>query len=77
MWHKVGVLKTGAAGEQKLTTGFFDAPLGIVVLVSSAFTDVVSTHPITVTFQAGDYKGIKAPAYATPVLTESNEYEVV
>ena len=77
VWHKVGVLRTGAAGEQKLTTGFFDAPLGIVVLVSSAFTDVVSTHPITVTFQAGDYKGIKAPAYATPVLTESNEYEVV
>ena len=66
-------------GVMKLSTGFIDAPLGIVLLVSSGFTAgaEVLEHPLTLTFQAGDYKGVKARPYATPVLTESMEYEVV
>jgi hypothetical protein len=51
--------------------------LGIVVLVSTAFTTDDQVYGMHVTFQAGDYKGVKAPAYATPVLTEAKEYEVV
>lgn len=78
LWTHVATIGEGSpSGVQKLSTGFFDAPLGLVVLVSSAFTTTLTDHELTVTFQKGDYKGIKAPAYATPVLTEGMEYEVV
>lgn len=77
LWRRVGVIKETPTGVSKLSTGFFDAPLGIVVLVSTAFTTDDQVYGMHVTFQAGDYKGVKAPAYATPVLTEAQEYEVV
>lgn len=77
IWRRVGVIKETPSGVSKLSTGFFDAPLGIVVLVSTAFTTDDQVYGMHVTFQAGDYKGVKAPAYATPVLTEAKEYEVV
>lgn len=78
LWTKVATIKqTTPAGTAKLTTGYFEAPLGLVILVSSAFTTTVQNHPMTVTFQAGDYKGVKATKYATPVMTEAKEYEVV
>ena len=79
LYTKVCSLKE-AVGSSKLTSGYFDAPLGIVLLVSSGFTGdgvLVSEHSFTMHFQAGDYKGVKAPAYATPVLTEAMEYEVI
>lgn len=77
LWRRVGVIKETPSGVSKLSTGFFDAPLGIVVLVSTAFTTDNQVYGMHVTFQAGDYKGVKAPAYATPMLTEAKEYEVV
>lgn len=78
LWTKVATLKsTTPEGVAKLSSGFFEAPLGLVVLVSSAFTQTVSHHPMSVTFQAGDYKGVKAHRYATPMLTDAQEYEVV
>lgn len=76
-WRRVGVLKESATGASKLSTGYFDAPLGIVVLISSTFVTSEQSYALHVTFQSGDYKGVKAPAYATPVLTEEMEYEVV
>jgi hypothetical protein len=78
-WRRVCRLQQTAGGAQKLSTGFFDAPLGIVLLVSNTFggPGFEDTYGMSVTFQAGDYKGVKAPAYATPVLTEAMEYEVV
>lgn len=75
-WRKVTTLKVGAGGEQKLTTGYFDAPLGIVILDGFP-NDSAGTRGITVCFQSGDYKGVKAVPYATPMLTESKEYKVV
>lgn len=79
MWQQVAYIGETGSGVQKLTTGFFDAPLGIVVLVSAGFVASQTNvdHPLTLTCQKGDYKGIKAPAYATPVLTEDMTYEVV
>lgn len=78
MWNKVATLKQTTPGDAlKLTSGYFEAPLGLVVLVSSAFTTSVTAHGLTVVFQAGDYKGVKATRYATPMLTEAKEYEVV
>lgn len=78
MWTHVATIGESAAGVQKLSTGYFDAPLGIIVLVSTAFSaGAIQHHPLTLTAQAGDYKGIKAPAYATPMLTPDDKYEVV
>lgn len=75
VWRKVTTLQVGAAGNQKLTTGYFDAPLGIVIL--DGFPQSEGTQGVTVCFQSGDYKGVKAAPYATPMLTESKEYTVV
>jgi hypothetical protein len=78
LWTKVATLKQTTPGEAiKLSTGFFEAPLGLVVLISSAFTTSLSYHGMSIIFQAGDYKGVKATRYATPMLTEAKEYEVV
>lgn len=77
-WVKVAHLQ--AATNQKLSSGFFDAPLGIVILRSVAGFPTgaaVKELPVTVTFQKGNYKGVKAPAYATPTLTEEMKYKVV
>lgn len=79
LWHKVTTLsRVSPDGVMKLSSGFFDAPLGIVILRSAGFDTVVTVdRAITVTFQSGDYKGIKARSYATPILTPEMEYEVV
>jgi hypothetical protein len=80
IWHKVCTLQAGSDGNQKLSSGFFDAPLGIVILRSVAGFPPGPAVPdvgLTVSFQKGNYKGVKAPAYATPILTEAKEYEVV
>lgn len=78
LWHKVCTIKqVNPDGVAKLSTGFFEAPLGLVVLVSPTFTTTPSEHGLVVSYQKGDYKGVKAPSYATPVLTDAKEYEVV
>lgn len=79
LWHKVTTLKqVSPDGVMKLSSGFIEAPLGLVILVSSGFTtDLTADRGVTLTFQSGDYKGVKATRYATPVLTDSMEYEVV
>jgi hypothetical protein len=77
-WVKVSHLQAGT--NQKLSTGFFEAPLGLVILRSTGgfpTAAAVRELPVTVTFQSGKYKGVKAPAYATPVLTPEKKYEVV
>lgn len=76
-WRRVGKLQETATGVSKLSTGYFDAPLGLVILISDGFTTTETVFGMHVSFQSGDYKGVKAPAYATPQLTESMEYEVV
>ena len=75
VWRHVTTLQVGAAGNQKLTTGYFDAPLGIVII--DGLPTSAGNHGITVCFQSGDYKGVKAAPYATPMLTEAKEYKVV
>lgn len=55
---KVATLTLNGTGSQRLSTGFFDAPLGYVWLsgVGNTFPD----GKITCTVKAGDYKGIHA-----------------
>lgn len=55
-WVKVGTLHLGT-GRQKLSTGFFKAPLGFVVLRGVGWLDAPD---IEVEVKSGDYKGVAA-----------------
>ena len=44
-----------ASGRQRLSTGFFAAPMGKIALRGVGFLDVAD---ITVTVKGGDYKGV-------------------
>lgn len=68
----VGTIYVGANGEQRTSTGYFDAPLGAVYLlgqgstVSTIFDATSPTDPtklFKVTVQKGDYKGVAAKEY--------------
>jgi len=61
-WVKVATLGTGAT--QKLSTGFFQAPCGIVLIVNAFPGDpgtTVNADRLTWEIKAGDYKGVHAP----------------
>lgn len=62
-WVRVAVLQAGAATVQKLSTGFFTAPCGFVVVrnVGVGGGDVSITN-ISATVKTGDYKGVHAPS---------------
>jgi hypothetical protein len=56
-WVKVGHLLRDASGSQTLSTGFFDAPLGMIWLPNHT----VSTNlHLDLEVQKGDYKGLCA-----------------
>jgi hypothetical protein len=51
-------------GDAKLSTGFFNAPCGLIYLFGEGgATSLTMDQKITLEVQAGDYKGIKAPSY--------------
>lgn len=59
-WRKVGVIHSDTGG-QRLTTGYFDAPLGLVVIVGAAAHKQFSQgSELTIEVKAGDYKGVHA-----------------
>ena len=59
-WRKVGVIHSDTGG-QRLTTGYFDAPLGIVVIVgAAAHKTFTQGSELTIEVKAGDYKGVHA-----------------
>jgi len=60
VWVKIATLTVGAAGNQKLSTGYFDAPCGLVYLKSTGQTIDTLGNNISLTVQSGDYKGVKA-----------------
>jgi len=60
LWMKVATLTVGAAGNQKISTGYFDAPCGLVYLSATGQTMASMNNGISVTVQSGDYKGVKA-----------------
>ncbi len=60
VWTKVGALEQGTAGAQKLSTGFFDAPCGIVLIVATGAAMNTADNLLSVEFASGDYKGVKA-----------------
>jgi len=62
-WVKVGVLSAGgaAATGQRLSTGFFEAPCGFVIMKTSVPGGVVQGN-LQWTVKSGDYKGVHAPS---------------
>lgn len=61
---RIGRLFVDAEGQGKLSTGFFNAPLGFVILEGQGgMTSVTLSNHLAVEVKAGDYKGIHAPNY--------------
>lgn len=58
VWVKIGVLNAAAA-HGKLSTGFFNAPCGLIAVQPSVESTAV-TGELSLTVQSGDYKGVKA-----------------
>jgi hypothetical protein len=55
-WVKIGTLGAGVAGQQRLSTGFFNAPCGLVVLVGNS--NDWNSDEMMFEVQKGDYKGV-------------------
>ena len=59
-WVRVATLGAGPAGDQKLSTGYFDAPCGLVVVVGNP-TDW-NSNDLIFEVKSGGYKGVHAPS---------------
>jgi len=61
-WIRVGTLQAGAS--QKLSTGFFTAPCGFVIITANGGLEdaIVDEQTLSWTVKAGDYKGVHAPS---------------
>jgi len=59
IWVKVGTLHL-SPGRQRLSTGFFKAPCGIVILDGVGISEYNGSVELEV--KSGDYKGVKAPS---------------
>lgn len=57
MWVRVATLGAGAAGQQKLSSGNFVAPMGLVLI-----RGVSSSNTLKFSVKRGDYKGVHAPS---------------
>ena len=57
-WVKIATLRD-EAGKQRLSTGYFTAPCGFVVVTNLAGEGTPATN-LHVTVKAGDYKGVSA-----------------
>jgi len=62
-WVKVGELRAGSATNpaQKLSTGYFTAPCGIILIEDTSGGPAVLS-PLSITAKSGDYKGVHAPS---------------
>lgn len=58
-WVRVAVLGS-TAGTQKLSSGFFTAPCGLILL--KGFTETSEAYSVEVEAKSGDYKGVHAPS---------------
>jgi hypothetical protein len=72
-WVRVATLG-GTGGVQKLSSGFFMAPCGLVLLIG--YGGDPQPDSVTVTAKAGDYKGVHAPSMVE-VATVNRKRKVV
>jgi hypothetical protein len=61
-WVRVGTLSAGASS--KLSTGFFNAPCGFVIITQGGGFEnaIVQEEFLSWTVKSGDYKGVHAPS---------------
>lgn len=59
-WVRIAVLGSGAAGQQKLSSGFFTSPCGLILL--KGFTETSEAYSVEIEAKSGDYKGVHAPS---------------
>lgn len=59
-WVRIAVLGSSASGVQKLSSGFFDAPCGFILL--KGFTETSEAYSVEIEAKSGDYKGVHAPS---------------
>lgn len=57
---KIATLDASNPNAQKLSTGFFTAPCGLIVIRESTPSNLQQKYSLTV--KAGDYKGVHAPS---------------
>lgn len=62
LFRRVATLGATEAGTSKTTTGFFDAPLGLI-LIETVGTQSSVNYQLEVELQSGDYKGIHGSEY--------------
>lgn len=72
---KVGTIGSGAGGVQKLSTGYFNAPCGIIVIVATSGSVLRDDNEISLELKPGKYKGVHGPAMGTAKLVKGT-YEV-
>ena len=58
-WVKIAELGVSATGATKLSTGFFTAPCGLIIIYRSGGAN---SADLNVTLKSGDYKGVHAPS---------------
>ena len=58
-WVRIAVLG-GTAGTQKLSSGFFTAPCGLVLL--KGYSGATASNEAELEVKTGDYKGVHAPS---------------
>ena len=66
LFRKVAVLGGTGLGNQKMSTGFFEAPMGLVVLVTEDLSQAVGSETsgeFELEVAGGDYKGVHASEY--------------
>jgi len=59
MWIKVGTLGTSPGGVQSLSTGYFQAPMGFVIINGYTQSEVANST-LSLSYKPGNYKGISA-----------------
>jgi hypothetical protein len=59
-WVRVAVLGSGAGGVQRLSSGFFTAPCGLILL--KGFSETSEAYSVEIEAKSGDYKGVHAPS---------------
>jgi hypothetical protein len=63
VFTKVATLYVDAGGGNKLSTGYFNAPCGLVLITTGGGLNATTvSEKIYVEAKAGDYKGVHAPS---------------
>lgn len=63
-WVRVAKLYVDPAGTSKLTTGYFDAPCGLIRLATGSGLEANTlSEKVCLSVKGGDYKGVHAPSY--------------